>query len=234
MKSDLIKKTFRGTIANQVIGTCEHVSEREEAFIALSLTVKDKRSVMQSLQSVIKGDVLEGDNAYFCEKCGKKVNAVKRMSVKTLPPQLILVLKRFEYDFDLRAKVKINDFCEFPSVLDMMPYTQKGQEGSTETELYNLKGVVIHQGNADSGHYYSYIKDKEQWIQFNDTLVSFAKLDDVISEGYGGSYGDKKKYIEKTKNAYLLFYEKRSIIQEELPPLTEITPKLQEFKQDLI
>jgi len=53
---------------------------------------------------VIKGDTLEGDNAYHCEKCGKKVNAVKRMCIKRLPPVLILVLKRFEFDFDLMAK----------------------------------------------------------------------------------------------------------------------------------
>ncbi len=43
-------------------------------------------------------------------------------------------------------------------------------------EYYNyiLKGVVVHLGYADSGHYYSYIqerKDGGKWFQFNDTVV---------------------------------------------------------------
>jgi ubiquitin carboxyl-terminal hydrolase 9/24 len=74
-------------MVNEVIGKeCSHVSEQEEAFIAISLTVKSKKTIQQSLQSVIKGDTLEGDNAYHCEKCDKKVNAVKRMCIKRLPP----------------------------------------------------------------------------------------------------------------------------------------------------
>jgi len=35
------------------------------------------------------------------------------MCFKKLPNHLILVLKRFEFDFDSMQKVKINDLCEF-------------------------------------------------------------------------------------------------------------------------
>lgn len=48
---------------------------------------------------MIKGDTLDGDNAYFCERCNKKVPAVKRVCLKKLPDHLILTLKRFEFDF---------------------------------------------------------------------------------------------------------------------------------------
>ena len=45
---------------------------------------------------------------------------------------------------------------------------------------YSLKGIIIHSGNANRGHYYSYIntkdggqlpnnkKTKEKWLEFND------------------------------------------------------------------
>lgn len=46
--------------------------EREEAFIALNLTVKNA-TLQDSLDQFVKGELLEGDNAYFCEKCGEKV-----------------------------------------------------------------------------------------------------------------------------------------------------------------
>ena len=67
--------------------------------------------------------MLEGDNAYLCATCNKKVSTLKRVCLKKLPNQLILVLKRFEFDFDTMQKNKINDFCEFPMELDLEPYT---------------------------------------------------------------------------------------------------------------
>lgn len=39
---------------------------------------------------------------------------------------------------------------------------------------YVLKGVAIHLGYADSGHYYSFIKERKpdgKWHEYNDTLV---------------------------------------------------------------
>jgi len=44
--------------------------------------------------------MLEADNAYQCEKCDKKVDALKRVSIKKLPRYMITTLKRFEFDFD--------------------------------------------------------------------------------------------------------------------------------------
>ena len=70
--------------------------------------------------------MLEGENAYLCEKCDKKVDALKRTSIKKLPRYLIVALKRFEFDFDRMIRVKVNDYCEFPMELNMEPYTQEG------------------------------------------------------------------------------------------------------------
>jgi ubiquitin carboxyl-terminal hydrolase 9/24 len=70
--------------------------------------------------------MLEGDNAYLCAKCDKKVDTLKRTCVKELPRFMIISLKRFEFDFDRMIRVKVNDYCEFPLELDMFPYTQEG------------------------------------------------------------------------------------------------------------
>ena len=148
--------------------------------------------------------MLAGENAYYCEKCDKKVDTLKRVCINRLPKTLIIVLKRFEFDFDTMQKGKLNDYLEFPDRLDMEPYTQeglarvdkekehqeKGNENSEEEEQdskytrfpkeyydYKLKGVVIHMGSSDSGHYYSLIEDREsdpeepKWYEFNDTIV---------------------------------------------------------------
>lgn len=66
------------------------------------------------MESFIATDHLEGENAYFCEKCDKHVEAIKRCSIKKLPNVLIIVLKRFDIDFETLQRTKINDYCYFP------------------------------------------------------------------------------------------------------------------------
>lgn len=56
-------------------------------------------------------------------------------------------------------------------------------------------------GIADSGHYYSYINDREKthgnseqpWYEFNDTLVKFFDPKDIPNEAYGGE--EKWRYF---------------------------------------
>lgn len=69
--------------------------------------------------------MLEGDNAYYCEKCEKKVNTLKRCCIKRMPNVLFLVLKRFEFDYDEMRKIKVNDYCEFPMSLNMSEYSKE-------------------------------------------------------------------------------------------------------------
>mgnify|MGYP003338904969 CR=1 FL=1 len=87
-----------------------------------------------------------------------------------------MTFKRFEFDFDSMQRQKVNDYFEFPSELDMSKYTQEYLNKvakSTEfklkhpAEYYNfeLVGVVVHNGTADSGHYYSYIKEQEHFTE---------------------------------------------------------------------
>jgi ubiquitin carboxyl-terminal hydrolase 9/24 len=68
--------------------------------------------------------MLEGENAYFCDGCDKKVKALKRLSIKRLPPHLIISLRRFEFDYEADQKIKINKYCEFPFELNLESYSQ--------------------------------------------------------------------------------------------------------------
>lgn len=70
--------------------------------------MKHKKDIKQSLDALIQGEMLEGDNSYHCEKCNKKVHALKRTCLKKLPNHLILVLKRFEFNYDTMQKLKLN------------------------------------------------------------------------------------------------------------------------------
>jgi ubiquitin carboxyl-terminal hydrolase 9/24 len=53
---------------------------------------------------------------------------------------------------------------------------------------FKLRGVIIHEGTAESGHYYSLIKPKnqKQWYELNDRIVRDFDLNDLASYSFGG------------------------------------------------
>jgi ubiquitin carboxyl-terminal hydrolase 9/24 len=75
----------------------------------LSLDVKHSQRLTESHEQYVKGDLLEGANAYYCEKCDKKVDTIKRTCIKKLPSVLAILLKRFDYDCERETAVKSNE-----------------------------------------------------------------------------------------------------------------------------
>ncbi|KAF9350177.1 hypothetical protein BGX34_001374 [Mortierella sp. NVP85] len=250
----LFKQQYGGKLVQQIKSKdCEHISEREDSFFSIQCEVKNKKTLEESLQLYVQGEILDGDNKYKCSSCDKHVDAIKRACIKELPRNLILHLKRFDYDMDTMRRIKINDRFEFPTRLDMEPYTLDyltrkeqaqdgngaspttyigGQENSLNSQ-YNLVGVLVHTGTADSGHYYSYIKDRStssgsgsllrdnerpRWYLFNDSKVEEFDPNDIPIKAFGGSEyipQDSSPYMKtpprsttKPYSAYMLFYER--------------------------
>lgn len=239
---DVISRTFGGCPSHDIIcKDCPHKSERTTPMITLPLEVKGNLNLKQCLDKYIAGEILGGENKYYCEKCDKKVEAVMRESIKKLPNVLIIVLKRFSFNYDSMVKLKINDFCEFPDTLDLSKYTQESLNGDDlahpmDYYNFNLRGVVVHKGTSDSGHYYSLIKDGEdKWYEFNDKLVREFNYMDMAKEAYGVPVGGVKDAPKKESksgfggneeskgtNAYMLFYERSSLYDENGNPIPDL------------
>lgn len=70
---------------------------------------------------------------------------------------------------------------------------------SSSVTNYELVGVVVHSGQANAGHYYSFIKercksgDRSRWLKFNDTTVEEFDMNDATLEAecFGGTYKAK-------------------------------------------
>ncbi|KAL4498387.1 hypothetical protein ABPG72_013193 [Tetrahymena utriculariae] len=78
---------------------------------------------------------------------------------------------------------------------------------------YRLKGITVHQGTAELGHYYSYINYKEdKWLEFNDSRIKEFNPQNIEQECFGGASSNySENYWEKgenSKNAYILVYER--------------------------
>ena len=151
-----------------------------------------------------------------------------------------MVLKRFEFNYETLQKFKLNDYYEFPTQLNMKPYTKEflhkqdlqdkddadrpleDREYADEYYDYHLRGMIIHVGTADSGHYYSLIKDAQtnQWNEFNDILIKPFEFSDLPTEAFGSDDKTKNNNIMgRAKNAYMLFYERKTYFDENGKPL---------------
>jgi len=53
---------------------------------------------------------------------------------------------------------------------------------------YHLHAICVHDGGADSGHYFTFIKDHYQgiWRKFNDIRVTTVDEAEVMEQSIGG------------------------------------------------
>lgn len=120
----------------------------------------------------------------YCDRCGHKVDATITDVIKHHPDVLILLLKRFEFNYSYMSYFKISCFVEVPYSLQI-----------PENEAYELYAVVDHFGGLRGGHYSATIKiqDEDRWYKFDDAQVTPL---------------DYQPFQEKSQSAYLLFYRK--------------------------
>ena len=71
---------------------------------------------------------------------------------------------------------------------------------------YHLHSVLVHEGQAVSGHYWSFILDTQRgtWLKFNDITVSESTEEEMSKESRGGFHN---------ASAYCLMYVDRSRLQ---------------------
>ena len=221
------KKEFRsiygGSSVTQVKSLdCDHISERVEDYLTVSCEIKGKHTLQDSLNAFIAGDSMEGDNKYKCEACGNRyVNAVKRSCLKDIPDNLTFHLKRFDFDLVSMQRQKLYDYFAFPSEIDMAPYKYETVTQNMEaapSDIFELVGVLVHTGNAEVGHYYSYIRDSSSsiekgapWYEFNDTDVSDFDPNRLGDCCFGGRVDNEQWFFPKVNSAYMLFYKRKEV-----------------------
>ncbi|RWS04954.1 ubiquitin carboxyl-terminal hydrolase 15-like protein [Dinothrombium tinctorium] len=131
---------------------------------------------------------LGADDPWYCPRCKKHQQATKKFDLWSLPKVLIIHLKRFSYSKFCRDK--LDTFVDFPvNDLNMGEYIINNP--NNEPKLYDLIAVANHYGGLGGGHYTAYAKNREteHWHYFDDSNVSLAPEENVVS-----------------KAAYVLFY----------------------------
>ncbi|EDN02652.1 conserved hypothetical protein [Histoplasma mississippiense (nom. inval.)] len=216
--------------------SCIHVdyeSSRIEDFWDIQLNVRGNRTLDDSFKDYIQVETLEGENKYDAGEPYKLQDAKKGVIFESFPPVLHLHLKRFEYDINRDAMMKINDRLEFPEEFDAAPYLSEDADKS-EPWIYQLHGVLVHSGDFNAGHYYAYLRPTKDslFYRFDDDKVIRATMKETLEENFGGEYpnlangtaGVRQPYMrgfstKRSMNAYMLVYIRKSRVDDVLVSL---------------
>lgn len=226
-----IAKLFVGKMKSYIkCVNVDYESSRSEEFNDIQLNVKGMKNLYESFQDYVAVEMLDGENKYQAEGFGLQ-DAKKGIIFESFPPVLHLQLKRFEYDIQRDAMVKINDRHEFPFEIDLDEFLDPSADRS-QPWIYKLHGVLVHSGDLHGGHYFALIKpdSESRWLKFDDDRVTPATDKEVLEENYGGEalnglppslQRNQVRAMKRFTNAYMLVYVRESAVREVLAPFTD-------------
>jgi len=164
---------------------CGFESTRSEAFSDVQLDVAGASSVEEALRGFVAWETMEGPDSWCCSACSARRSA-KGSHFTSLPPLLMLQLKRFVFDVASMSRRKLNHRVSFPLTIDMASYLspppldaaaepaapvsdlaavapaaqQQGeqQHQQEEDQTYECIGVLVHSGSAHGGHYFALLR----------------------------------------------------------------------------
>lgn len=187
---------FYGIQVSQIVSITNDdvISITPEPYFILDLPIPPEHkspTLIDCFDLYVNGEIMEGDNAIFNEKTGKKESAKKKLSFWSFPNILVIDIKRFN-----SSNRKNQILVDFPlNELNLSNYVIGYNKDSY---IYDLYGVCNHGGVTQGGHYTSFVKNSnDKWYHYNDTSVSEVTMVNQIV----------------TPKAYCFFYRKRQMKQ---------------------
>uniref|UniRef100_A0A7S4SKG3 Ubiquitinyl hydrolase 1 n=1 Tax=Alexandrium monilatum TaxID=311494 RepID=A0A7S4SKG3_9DINO len=145
-------------------------SRRDEKFLDLQVPIEGCSTLEEALQRLVEVEVLNGDNQWFCDELGRKVDAEKGVSFGVLPSVLCLQLLRFVFDLTTMRRRKLTEALSIPLEADFSFLL--GAPGSGRA-VFALTAICCHSGTAHGGHYHAFIREGKDgtWRDANDAAV---------------------------------------------------------------
>ncbi|XP_030287804.1 probable ubiquitin carboxyl-terminal hydrolase creB isoform X2 [Sparus aurata] len=161
-----VSEDFQGQLMDTTKCSEGHIiNEETNPFWTLPLSLKDTHdstySVESSFKRTFQKKTYTGDNMMYCNDCIKETEATSRWEMVKAPQILILLLKRFDFDYNTRLHFKSDCCVEVPYELQL------------GDKIYKLYGMVNHMGSLRGGHYTATVLSEDNtWYECDDTHVS--------------------------------------------------------------
>eukprot|EP00743_Colponemidia_sp_Colp-15_P004483 GILK01004833.1.p1 GENE.GILK01004833.1~~GILK01004833.1.p1 ORF type:complete len:509 (-),score=83.29 GILK01004833.1:170-1660(-) len=186
-----ITKIFGGKLRSSFRKQGSKSSVTFQPFLTLHLDIRHPniRTVDDALAFYFSSERLED---FISQDTQIQVSASKQITIESLPPVLVLHLKRFSFEAGGRVPAKLSKAVQFGSSLTLSSRDiSKAALAAVHKPVYQLFAVVAHHGReAVGGHYTCASKTKDnRWFHFDDANVTPISEAEVLG-----------------MQAYLLFY----------------------------
>lgn len=188
--SPRVSELFEGQLTYTTKCSKGHViNEETNPFWTLPLSLRDNPDETYSMEGgfekIFQTKSYSGDSMVYCEECEKKTEATSRCEMVKFPHILILLLKRFDFDYYTMSDFKSDCCVAVPS------------EMTTNGKKYKVYGIVNHMGSLSCGHYTATVLSREDhtWYDCDDCNVT--KAEEQL-------FAKTKTYSSRT--AYLVMY----------------------------
>ncbi|CAD5115462.1 DgyrCDS4434 [Dimorphilus gyrociliatus] len=151
---------------------CLNVSVTKQPFKVLNLSFPKCNELEDlSLETLFSHwrapENLSGECQYECDVCNSKQDAERSQKITKVGEYLILTLGRYRSIGGNSEKIRTN--VTYPYIIP---------SPSNNGDKYHLNAVIFHHGYSLShGHYYTYARESDQWILFNDAVVRETDFD---------------------------------------------------------
>ncbi|UZJ57485.1 hypothetical protein CBS101457_006805 [Exobasidium rhododendri] len=204
-----ITRIFGGKLRSvlKIPGSKDSVTLEPYQPLQLDIQPANVTTVGEALENLTVPEIITG---LLSATTKLPVDATKQVFVETLPPILILHLKRFVYD-DIGGVQKSSKVLGYGPSLEIAEDVISPSRRMEATRRYKLIGVIYHHGRfASGGHYTVDVlrQDQSEWIHIDDTTWSVVSPPSVRA---GSDVGPGTKQHHDGV-AYLLFYAREDVV----------------------
>jgi ubiquitin C-terminal hydrolase len=187
-------------------------SDHIHTMMQLPINSSGAASVQDVIQSYFAVEEMSGDNQLYNEITKQKENGTKQLVLLkdegSVPDNLIVNLRRFEFDFNTSTRVKLMHPIEISEEI-VLEYLDKSTIDSETQIVYKKKmrplAVIVHHGFANVGHYIAYLYD-------DDRMTWFKHDDSHVYELSGREEAEAKR--DMAENGYIILYSAKGMSQE--------------------
>ena len=188
--SPIVRNFYGQTITCIQCDTCKNVSEQFQPWAVLKVPIPGADvigagapDIDACLREAFHQDTIPD---YSCTECNKRAGTKDERSVATrfdrlskVPPVLFLQYKRtiFIKERAAQTKVRCKIACDLDKV-DLTPYMAYSRNPFTNElisdvpPIYEVSAIVEQMGSAQGGHYICYVRQKDQWVEYDDSTTT--------------------------------------------------------------
>ena len=218
-QTNAITSEIQGEFENRFVSKEDGTiySSTKFPFYHIILPIKDLDNIDQAFSQYFKGYEVD----YKIEN-DQRVKAMNVPVITRWPNYLVVQLERYEYS-ELYERIKLIHEFSFPIALD--PNRISAGSGSAHCDSsYALSAVIVHEGEVDSGHYFSIVQAEDgEWYLCNDSNIEYFDVTKMKSWAFG--VGENYSAVrEKVWTGYMLFYKRIDLA----PSKIKLSPSLEE------